>query len=58
MEVTFAPFEASTRVTFLFKNIPAGIKPEDNEAGTISTLEKLAQYVEDRSELARESNPI
>jgi hypothetical protein len=28
------------------KNIPQGIRPEDNEAGTISTLEKLADYVE------------
>ena len=52
MEVTFQPIEIGTRVTFLFKNIPKGIKPEDNEAGTISTLEKLAKYVEERSELA------
>lgn len=53
MEVTFDPVDAGTRVTFLFKNIPDGIKPEDNKAGTISTLEKLAAYVEGRSESAK-----
>ncbi len=36
-----------TKVTFLFKDIPKGIKPEDNEAGTMSSLEKLAQLVEE-----------
>ncbi len=45
MEVTLEAIENGTRVTFLFTNIPSGIRPEDNEAGTISTLEKLAQYV-------------
>lgn len=46
MEVTFTPHQERTEVTFHFKNIPKGIRPEDNEAGTISTLEKLAKYVE------------
>ncbi len=46
MEVTFVPINGRTKVTFLFKDIPKGIKSEDNEAGTLSTLEKLAQYVE------------
>ena len=46
MEVTFEYRDNGTKVTFLFKDIPKGIKPEDNEAGTISTLEKLAHYVE------------
>lgn len=46
MEVTLAPKDRGTRVTFLFKNIPPGIRPEDNEVGTLSTLEKLAGYVE------------
>lgn len=52
MEVTFQPIQIGTRVTFLFKNIPKGIKPEDNESGTISSLEKIATYTEARSELA------
>jgi|SRR5690606_15077761 len=35
-----------TEVTIVFKDIPAGIRPEDNDAGTRSSLEKLARYVE------------
>jgi uncharacterized protein YndB with AHSA1/START domain len=46
MEVTFEPVNNYTKVTFCFKNIPPGIDPKDNEAGTNSSLEKLAQYVE------------
>ena len=46
MEVTFEAVGNGTKVTFVFKNIPPGIRPEDNEAGTESTLEKLARYVE------------
>jgi uncharacterized protein YndB with AHSA1/START domain len=45
VEVSFAPEASGTKVTFVFSNIPPGIKPEDNEAGTKSTLEKLARYV-------------
>jgi hypothetical protein len=30
----------------VFRNIPSGIRPEDNEEGTQLTLEKLARYVE------------
>jgi hypothetical protein len=33
-------------VTIIFENIPRGIRPEDNEAGTELSLEKLARYVE------------
>jgi len=46
MEVTFEAEGGGTRVTILFKNIPSGIRPEDNEAGTRSKLEKLTRYVE------------
>jgi len=46
MEVSFEPLNIGTRVTFFFKDIPIGISIKDNEVGTISTLEKLAQYVE------------
>jgi len=38
--------EDGTEVTMLFEDIPPGIRPEDNEAGTRSSLEKLARYVE------------
>jgi uncharacterized protein YndB with AHSA1/START domain len=35
-----------TEVTMRFEHIPPGIRPEDNDAGTRSSLEKLARYVE------------
>ena len=35
-----------TEVTILFEHIPPGIRPEDNEAETRSSLEKLARDVE------------
>jgi uncharacterized protein YndB with AHSA1/START domain len=46
MEVTFEERGEGTEVTILFENIPPGIRPEDNDAGTRSSLEKLARYVE------------
>ncbi len=44
MVVTVEDRDGGTEVTFLFENIPPGIRPEDNEAGTQSSLEKLARY--------------
>jgi uncharacterized protein YndB with AHSA1/START domain len=35
----------STKVTIIFKNIPTGVNPKDNEAGTEQSLEKLAVYM-------------
>jgi uncharacterized protein YndB with AHSA1/START domain len=46
MEVTLEPASNGTKVTFLFRNLPTGIRPEDNESGTLSSLQKLAEYVE------------
>jgi uncharacterized protein YndB with AHSA1/START domain len=46
MIVTFEKRDVGTEVTILFEHIPSGIRPEDNEAGTRSSLEKLARYVE------------
>ena len=46
MVVTFEERDGGTEVTIVFENIPPGIRPEDNEAGTRSSLEKLAGYVE------------
>ena len=46
MVITLAAADGGTTVSILFQDIPAGIRPEDNEAGTRSTLEKLARYVE------------
>ena len=46
MEVTFEAEANGTTVTIVFENLPAGIRPEDNEAGTQSSIEKLARFVE------------
>ncbi|MES2381925.1 MAG: SRPBCC domain-containing protein [Bacteroidota bacterium] len=46
MEVFLEEHESNaTKVTIVFKNIPTGINPKDNEAGTEQSLEKLAHYV-------------
>lgn len=45
MEVLFEPKETGTIVTIIFRNIPPGIRLEDNEAGTQLSLEKLERYV-------------
>lgn len=49
MIVTLEPAsEGATTVTICFEDIPPGIRPEDNDAGTSQSLAKLAQYVEQR----------
>ena len=46
MVVTFEAEDGGTTVSIIFKDILSGIRPEDNEAGTQSSLEKRAYYVE------------
>lgn len=46
MVITLREKDGATEVTIWFENIPPGIRPEDNEAGCRSSLEKLARYVE------------
>lgn len=46
MTVDLSAVEGGTAVTISFVNIPPGISPEDNDAGTRSSLEKLARFVE------------
>lgn len=46
MDVTFEAKDKETWVTIMFSNIPAGIRPEDNEAGTRSSLGKLARILQ------------
>jgi uncharacterized protein YndB with AHSA1/START domain len=48
MVVTLEERDGGTEVTVVFERIPPGIRPEDNEAGTRSSLEKLARSVESR----------
>jgi hypothetical protein len=38
--------DGGTTISISLKDIPSGIRAEDNEAGTRSTLEKLARSVE------------
>lgn len=45
MIVTLEEHGDGTNVTIVFENIPPGIRPEDSDAGTRSSLEKLADYV-------------
>jgi uncharacterized protein YndB with AHSA1/START domain len=41
--VTFEEVAGGTEVAFLFANLPPGLRPEDNEAGTRLSLEQLAR---------------
>jgi uncharacterized protein YndB with AHSA1/START domain len=40
---TFEPVPGGTDVTLLCKNLPPGVRPEDNEAGSRLSLEQLAR---------------
>ncbi len=46
MTVTLADVDGGTEVTLLYENVPTGIQPDDNEAGSRQSLEKLAALVE------------
>jgi uncharacterized protein YndB with AHSA1/START domain len=48
MTVTLEEREDGIEVTLMYEHIPSGIRPEDNDAGTRSSLEKLARYMESR----------
>jgi uncharacterized protein YndB with AHSA1/START domain len=45
VDTTLAPAGDATEVTVTCENIPPGVRPEDNEAGCRSTLEKLAAFL-------------
>jgi predicted nucleotidyltransferase/uncharacterized protein YndB with AHSA1/START domain len=45
--------EGGTDVTMLFENLPASIKPEDNEEGTRQALVRLAELLEVRANIER-----
>jgi uncharacterized protein YndB with AHSA1/START domain len=44
--VTLADVDGGTEVTYRCENIPEGIRPEDNEAGSRSSLDNLAELLE------------
>lgn len=43
---SFVDADGGTEVTVLCENIPRGIRPEDNEEGSRSSLDKLAAFLE------------
>ena len=43
---TLADVGAGTEVSVLCEDIPVGVRPEDNEAGSRSSLQKLAAFIE------------
>ena len=43
---TFLPVPQGTEVTVRCENVPEGVRPDDHEAGLISTLENLAEFTE------------
>jgi uncharacterized protein YndB with AHSA1/START domain len=45
MIVSLQEQNGGTEVTIEFEDIPPGISPEDNDAGTRASLEKLARYL-------------
>ena len=46
MTVMLADVDGRTEVSLLYENVPKGIRPEDNEAGSRQSLRKLAALVE------------
>ena len=47
MAVRFEQRPGGTEVTITCTNLPPGLRPEDNEAGSRLSLEQLARYVEE-----------
>ena len=49
MEVQLYKIDTNlTKVTIIFRNIPTGIEPKDNEDGTEQSLQKLAKFIESK----------
>lgn len=46
MVATFKEVAGGTEVTLVFENLPPGLRPEDNEAGSRMSLEQLARRFE------------
>jgi uncharacterized protein YndB with AHSA1/START domain len=47
LTITLDAEGSGTLVTLRFENLPPGVRPEDNDAGSRSSLEKLARYLAD-----------
>jgi uncharacterized protein YndB with AHSA1/START domain len=46
LTATFEEVSGGTEVTLVFKNLPPGLRAEDNEAGSRLSLEQLARRLE------------
>ena len=46
LTINFEKAPGGTLVTLLFENMPPGLRPEDNEAGSRLSLEQLAHWIE------------
>jgi predicted nucleotidyltransferase/uncharacterized protein YndB with AHSA1/START domain len=53
LTTTLRPVDGGTEVTVLTENLPAGIRPEDNDEGTRQALARLAELVEVRANIDR-----
>lgn len=47
MDIALDERDDGTQVTITYKNLPPGIRPEDNAEGTRQSLAKLARFVEE-----------
>ena len=56
VEITLDQQENGTFVTYFFKDIPPGIRPADNEEGTIATLENLERYATAHNEIDEQAS--
>jgi len=45
IEIDIAPASCGTLVTFLCRDLPPGLKPEDNEQGCHQSLDQLAAFL-------------
>lgn len=45
---SFTDTDEGTEITLLFQDLPAGVRPEDNEMGSKQALQKLANMLEAR----------
>jgi hypothetical protein len=43
LAITLEELDGGTLVALAFQNLPSGVRPEDNNAGSRSSLEKLAR---------------
>jgi hypothetical protein len=46
MTATCEDAPGGTEVTLVFRNLPPGLRPEDNDAGARLSLERLARHFE------------